>query len=239
MIRDNKTEDIIRLSTAEWYPYISKDLPNYGCDAQIVSEAFALEGIRVEYIFMPWARGYYEAETGLVDGAIEWMKLEEREVKFYFSEKPYNTQENIFLSHRDNPLDWETLDDLIGKKIGITVGYGYGGKLDELLANPDVIFETASSDEANIRKLLDGRIDVFPIERTVGEGILTKYFSTEERDQIILNPKPLSQFYPYVILTKALPENQERIEKYNRGFETLVNSGRYQKILETCFSEDS
>ena len=47
----------VRLANGEWPPYTSLNLPNLGCDSQVVTEAFALEGIGVEYDFFPWARG--------------------------------------------------------------------------------------------------------------------------------------------------------------------------------------
>ena len=46
-------EQVIRLANGEWPPYTSKDLPNYGLGSQIVSEAFAEVGIKVEYGFFP------------------------------------------------------------------------------------------------------------------------------------------------------------------------------------------
>ncbi len=58
-----------------------------------------------------------------------------------------------------------TIDDLRGKRVGITLGYPY---TRELLDNPHIIFDKAPSDEINTKKLIAGRIDAFVVEERTG-----------------------------------------------------------------------
>ena len=51
----------ITLANGEWAPYLSKGLKHSGYMSHIVSEAFAEEGIEVEYVFLPWKRGFEDA----------------------------------------------------------------------------------------------------------------------------------------------------------------------------------
>ncbi len=44
------TEETIRLTNGEWIPFLSEDLKHYGVISRIVKEAFALEGMKVEYV---------------------------------------------------------------------------------------------------------------------------------------------------------------------------------------------
>ncbi len=44
--------DSIRITTGEWPPYISESLPGYGVVSRIVTEAFKLENIRVEFVLL-------------------------------------------------------------------------------------------------------------------------------------------------------------------------------------------
>ena len=78
-----RAEKAIRLTTGEWAPYISEKLEHFGLVSRIVTEAFALEGVKVEYIFLPWKRAYQEALIGKYDGSAVWTRNSEREKGFY------------------------------------------------------------------------------------------------------------------------------------------------------------
>ena len=49
-------EETIRITNGEWPPYMSKKLKHYGLASRITTEAFASQGVKVEYGFFPWAR---------------------------------------------------------------------------------------------------------------------------------------------------------------------------------------
>ena len=49
-------QQTVRLAVGEWEPYVSQNLPQKGLIARIITEAFALEGVKVELGFFPWAR---------------------------------------------------------------------------------------------------------------------------------------------------------------------------------------
>ncbi|MBF0233705.1 MAG: hypothetical protein HQK65_11810 [Desulfamplus sp.] len=63
-------KEIIRLTNGEWPPYLHKELKYYGVASRIVTEAFALEGITVEYDFFPWGRAYEYAKSGEWNGSL-------------------------------------------------------------------------------------------------------------------------------------------------------------------------
>jgi polar amino acid transport system substrate-binding protein len=69
--------ETLLLTNGEWPPYLSKNLKYYGSASRIVTEAFALEGINVEYKFFPWKRAYKNAELGIWDGSVVWFDTPE------------------------------------------------------------------------------------------------------------------------------------------------------------------
>ncbi|MCP4294729.1 MAG: hypothetical protein GY786_03900 [Proteobacteria bacterium] len=69
------SEEIIRITNGEWPPSLSKDLKYYGVGSRTVAEAFALEGIKVEYGFFPWGRFYRYAKRGDWDGSILTLEI--------------------------------------------------------------------------------------------------------------------------------------------------------------------
>lgn len=47
---------LFRVTTWEWPPMISRELKGGGPLCRLVTHAFALEGVRVEFDFYPWKR---------------------------------------------------------------------------------------------------------------------------------------------------------------------------------------
>ncbi len=225
---------ILHMAIGEWPPYTGKNLPHFGCDAWVVTEAFAQEGITVTYDFFPWARALDLSRNGDWDGTMEWDNSPALRADFFVSQDFLSAQEWVFFSHVDRPFSWRTPDDLSGKVVGLTSGYTYSSVFENLRRKGNIHFEEASSDQANFRKLLMGRIDVFPIERNVGLVLLNQNFTPEERNKITYDPHPIKDFHPHVFLSRANPANEDRIERFNRGFQQLKDSGRYAEIIKEC-----
>lgn len=224
----------IRLANGSWEPYNGPGLPHGGCEAQVVEEAFALQGITVEFGFFPWARSYSLSATGAWDGTLAWDDTPEHRADHYLSAEPITLQEWVFFYLKGRPLDWKTLDDLSGKTIGVTTGYVYSDAFKDIKARGMATFLESSSDEANFRMLLAGRIDVFPMERRVGKYMLQSIFSSEEQAQISESTESFSQFQSYLLLSRAVPENEQRMVLFDRGFQELKESGRYAEIMDKC-----
>jgi len=78
--------ETVRLSTSDYPPYNSEILKHYGLIPRIVTEAFRLEGIDVEYEFFPWKRSYLASAAGDFHGTLQWYYSPEREKEHYYSD---------------------------------------------------------------------------------------------------------------------------------------------------------
>ncbi|MCP4687520.1 MAG: amino acid ABC transporter substrate-binding protein, partial [Desulfobacterales bacterium] len=96
-------EETITLTNGEWPPYMSERLEHHGVVSRIVVEAFALEGVRVEYSFFPWIRALSLAKAGAFDGSVVWWKTPEREKDFFFSD-PVLDVRYVFFHLKSNPF---------------------------------------------------------------------------------------------------------------------------------------
>jgi polar amino acid transport system substrate-binding protein len=225
---------LIRLTNGEWNPYTGTALPGYGCDSKVVSEVFTKVGYSVEYGFFPWARAYSLAETGEWDGTVEWDDTPNHQKDFYISSEPLSAQQWVFYYRKDRSFTWNSLDDLIGKIVGITSGYAYSNAFNDLIKSGKVTFEEASSDEANFNKLLAGRIDVFPIEKNVGHSILLKSFTPDQQASLAFHPKAFHDFHPYLLLSKKIKSNSALIKSFDVELKKLKNSPEYTDIMKAC-----
>lgn len=226
-------EETIRLATGEWPPYYSKDLKHNGLALRIITEAFALEGIKVEFEFYPWARGLLSAERGTVDGAATWTATEEREKLFYASD-PVFEGEWVFFHLKSFPFNWETYDDLKGIDIGGTLEYDYGDDFKNAEAAKKIVVQRVPKDEQNFDKILFGRIKIFPQFLDVGYYQLQELYKPEDAHLFTHHPKPLKVVPSNLLLSKKLEKNKRLIVLFNRGLRQLKETGKYdQYILES------
>lgn len=231
-IQDSENKNL-RLANGNWPPYNGEDLFKGGCDSQVISETFALAGYEVEFGYFPWARSYALSKSGEWDGTMAWDDTVEHRMDHWISAEPTSVQQWVFFYKRGSDFDWNTLEDLKGKTIGVTTGYVYSDAFSEL-SNDEIKFLESTSDEANFRMLIAGRIDAFPMEKEVGLTIIGEIFTSDEQSQIAYNEKPLSEFQSYLLLSKAISENEARMKQFDQAFFDLVESGRYAEIMNQC-----
>lgn len=224
--------EIVRLTNGEWPPYQSPDLPHYGAASWLAQRAFELEGYEVKYGFFPWSRAYYMAETGQYDGSLIWSYSKERAKKFLYSE-PFIHTNTVFFYNRENPLKWDDWADLKGKVIGATTGYYYGEAFAQAEAAGLFTVDRVSSDELNLKKLIAGRLDAFPLSLDVGRYMLRAHFNDIERARIDWHPKPLRKTAYHLIISRKSPRAQALVEAFNRGVAKLKASGEYERIMQS------
>ena len=118
----------------------------------------------------------------------------------------------------------KTLDDLKGKRIGITRGYPYAREVTE---NKNFTIEAAPSDESNIRKLVAGHLEAFVLDEKTG----IKAFETLGLTaQMQYDPKqPVSRQDVYYAFQNS-PEGAALASQFSTALAQMKADGRYQKI---------
>ncbi|MCP4720153.1 MAG: amino acid ABC transporter substrate-binding protein [Desulfobacteraceae bacterium] len=224
--------DKVRLTSGEWPPYTSKDLPHYGLMSQIVTEAFDLMGIDAEYTFSDsWKRSFIQALNGKFDGSLTWISTPKRKKNFYFCNSPI-TLENVFFHLKNLQFDWHTLEDLKPFRISVTSSYSYGKKFDTAIKSGKLTPYIVYNDITNILNLLHGRIEICPMNKEVGYALIRKHLPPEEQARITHHPKSLEKIFPTVIISKQidLQRAEHLVTTFNTGLKRLKQSGRYEKI---------
>jgi polar amino acid transport system substrate-binding protein len=220
----------LRITNGEWPPYLGREEPGYGIASRIVTRAFERAGYRVEYEFHPWARSLYLARRGQRDGTAVWMPSSERREDFFIS-RPVIVTEYVFFHRADMPFDWENTADLADYRIGLTRGYDYGDVIDRVTSLGIATTETVSSDELNFHKLLAGRIDLFPMDRVVGQRMISDLLSEKEAKALTWHPEPVREDRLHLLLSREVAGNAERIEDFNRALKAMRREGGIERIL--------
>ena len=219
----------ITLANGEWPPYLSEKLPYYGGLSRVVTEAFASQGIRVDYRFYPWRRAFVEAEQGAVDGSVLWTSTPERQASFLFSDPVFTTEDVLFF-RKAQPVHWQHLSDLAGIVLGGTIGYTYGDEFGRLEREGVLHVERIANEEINFQKLLIGRIGAFPMDREVGTYMLS-HSPHNLGEQIDFDPKVILSAPLYLIVSKNTPDGPELIRRFNTGLAELKRGGRVDQYI--------
>lgn len=220
----------ICITNGEWPPYMGQDLPDYGPVSAIIEQAFALEGIAVQWQFYPWARAMLAAESGQCEGAAVWSRNDERQGKFYFSQPIINNQTQ-FLYLKSKPFDWQNIDDLQTLAVGGTIGFDYGPVFQQAESKGTIRVKRLPNERLGIRMLLANRLDIFPIDRVVAQAMLLQDFTAEQRASLAFHPRPLRTDPLYLLLSRKVAGNLTLLEHFNRGLQQLKENGTYDELM--------
>ena len=230
------TAQTLVLTNGEWPPLFSEHLPHGGVGSRMITEAFAQSDILVEYDYAPWKRALDLAAHDDHHGSVGWRKTKKRQRYFLFS-KPLFTVDTVFFYNKSRPFDWARIEDVGHLKIGATLGYTYIDQLRSITRQHAGKLELAPSDEVNLRKLISGRIDVFPRSKSVGCFILNTQIGFPSAKTITYHPQPLRSGPIYLLISKNVPNAQTLIEQFNTGLLKLKESGRYDHIMHDCMKD--
>ena len=228
----NLFAETIRITNGEWEPFLSKYTYQYGFSSHIVTEAFKLEGITVEWGFFPWQRAYQNAKSSSDwDASCCWWPDKAVEQDFLFSDTITETS-LVFFHLKSFNFQWNSLQDLKGIKIGGTLNYDYGKKITDAISAKTLEIDFALKDEFNYKKLLAGRIQLFLNDPSVGKAQILNSLSVKEAGLITYNPKKFGKNTIHFIIRKNHPQDKYFIDKFNAGMKKLKKSGRYIEMLK-------
>jgi len=223
----------ITLAFGQWAPYHSTSLPGNGLASMIYSEAFALEGIDVKYDVLPWKRGYDLAMRGEVHGSVGWLKTDERERHFIFSD-PVMFSRVVMFHKRDLDLNWETLEDIKNYQVVLPLG-----DLSHELVRPAMRggrggVQTSNNYLLGMKMLIEGRADIFICNAEVGKFLLTTHFP--HVNNVTQHPTPVIKGASHLIISRNIPNGQALVKRFNKGLKTLKQNGRYDDIFNIFYN---
>lgn len=229
----SNTSKKITAAADPWPPFVDDKNPSDGLSLEIIRAAYKTQGYEVEMVYVPWAR----AEAGVKDGTYDilpdvWIN-EDRKKEMLFSNY-YATNDIKFIKQKMNPFQYNGLNSLKGKNIGVIRGYGYD---EEFLNSKLFTREEAGNLIQNIRKLIAQRIDLTLEDEIVATHLIREYDLSVPSSQALL-PRiefvktPLSTNYMYISAGYKNPRHKEIIEAFNKGLKIIKENGTYETIFK-------
>jgi len=228
------SEETILIGVSDWPPYLAQNLQYNGIAAQVIRESFASEGFKTELSFLPWKRAYKSAERGDLAGTFGWGWRADRVKHFYYSDNVFDSKQ-VFFHLKKYKFDWKSVVDLEGISIGGTIGYKYEKKFDDAEKAGKLYVDRALSDHHNFKKLVSGRIDIFPMEIAGGIEMLIREYGPGIMELVTYHPKPLVVEPIFLLISRKNKDNKRILESFNKGLRTLKSNGTYDQYFDDLY----
>ena len=219
----------LTLGVGEWPPYSGQDVHKFGLLSLLASEVLNEAGYQSTLVQDDWGVIYDQTRGGKIDFSVGWLKSEARQKEVLFS-TPIVYASNVFFHHKDLPFSWDSLEDLSGLRIGITKGYSYGESFREARKLFNLRVSEANTDLDNVRRLVDGKIDLFLVEQKVGRHILDQHYAWQS-NHFVADEKPLFREPLHLIVGKSHPQGESLLKSVDKAIEALKSDGRYQTLI--------
>ena len=219
----------INLTAFDYPPFYFDDGNGLeGIAVDIVDELCKRMKIKAVLKNYPLKRALNSLNSGSSDGMMILIRNSEREEYLHFS-VPVCTARGFIWSlaeEDEKAVEFSRFEDLLPYKIGITAGYSYGEKFDEFLKKADT--EVANTDYNNYKKLMAGRIDIFPGNYFVAKGIMNR--DPELKGKFIHSEKSFIEWDLCMAVSKK-SSYSSRLEEINRIIKDLIAEGFIDKAV--------
>lgn len=211
----------VSLTSLEWPPYIGESLPDHGAIAVVAREAFAAMGYTLHIKFFPWMRAIHNAKAdNAYAGYFPEYYAKATEKEFLFS-APIGLTPLGFLERKDDPVTWQTLDDLKTIMIGTVSGYVNTEEFDQKAAAGELQIEPVNADTLNILKVAARRMRLAVIDRHVLDYLLEHDAEVAGvKDEIQFNANILEEKQLFICFRRS-PENERLRDIFNEGLQKI------------------
>ncbi|AZT85295.1 amino acid ABC transporter substrate-binding protein [Marinobacter sp. NP-4(2019)] len=169
---------ILHVATSEYPPFeYVEDGTLVGEDVTTIRNVLDRMGMEPVFLVVPWRRAEARVRSGQSDMLFSLTHSEERARHYYFT-APINTAQDVFFTRTDSNIEWQTLDDLEGLRLGLSSSYSYAPEFMNWLETADIEIIWISQhrpDLTGLRMVAYDRIDLFICEQTVCHFLLEKF----------------------------------------------------------------
>lgn len=226
-LRASAAEAITILAEDDYFPYSRRgpDGKAEGITVDVILAAYEAAGVDLHYKTENFDRAMAKVRDGRAVACFNTPRENRIEDIYAWPRNELYTSETFIYARHDHPGLIKSIKDMAGKKIGLTIGYGYG---DELHNDRLVLKDWGRNDKMNVRKLVAGRVDFVALNKYIASRLVAELGVA---DKIKAVGKLPSDRKMYLVFSKRHPRAAEAMEQFDRGFDFIKQSGVYQRIF--------
>lgn len=240
----NAPPRVLRIAAEEYPPlhYDERGTPKGAC-VELMGRILTRLHVPYEIRFYPFTRLWMLMERGKVDAAPSISYKANREAVLYFTEeqKAFDTTgavpadylwmtEYVFFvnSKYRSSLRFDSYEQIKadGYRVGVNARYSYDR--DFLAAGLKTVTQVDPRDSFN--QLSEGRIDLYPMDRIVGMGVVRDMGLS---DRIAILPRPLFR-KPYLMCFSRVsdyPGMEALMGRFYEELRRMRDSGEYERVM--------
>lgn len=217
--------EVVTAAQDPWPPFVQKGV-DPGISVEIATEAYKTQGYELQMKVMPWTRAMNEVKNANVDLIIAAWKTAERTQFLRYSE-PYANNRIKFITLASDTFEFNGLDSLKGKSVGVARGYAYGEAFN---AAGGFKRPTANDLIANLRKLSSKRIDMTLEDEIVAKAQMSA--NDLDSNKFRFTDNALSDNPVYVVSGISNSRSEKLIAAFNKGLSEIKKNGTFDKVME-------
>lgn len=228
----------LQIVTLEYRPHIfTEDNVVKGIYYDVIMEMGKRTGIQVEIMVLPWRRALNMLEQGECDAAFPASKTPEREMyAIFMNEDLYKSEYGLFV-RRGEEFQFDKIEDLYGKTIGIAAGNACTPEFEEAKkAHRFTIDEGGGTIEQNFQKLIRDRFDIYIVNIMAGLDAIKRLNIS---DQVTVLPKRIAKgagegLPKYLMFSKAakIDKKEELMLLFDKTLVEMKTDGTVNAIIE-------
>ena len=222
---DNKK--IIIAAEDAWAPFANPD--GTGMAHEVIIAAFATQNIDVEFHVFPYARVLHYLDSGAYVAGFNVPIDKLTEQKYLLGSTPLYEAYSGYYHNTNKPLAITTREDFTGESVGVVRGFGYGQHHIDLIADKYIYAVPTSSDEANIKRLILGRLDSALIFLKVANLLKRQHKLPDEIELAFINEGTDI----YLAFSKSHPQSKHYQAIFENGLFTIITNGERERILSS------
>ncbi|SDV10636.1 substrate-binding periplasmic protein [Pseudomonas mucidolens] len=217
----------LRLVADAWPPFTDVTLLNGGLATDIVTTALARAGYPSDFKQVPWARALMGVGDGRYDVLINAWYDDTRKQLGQFSAE-YLLNRVRFLKRRDDPVEFQNLQQLQAYPIAVVRGYAYSTDFD---AEPGLQKIPVHNFAMAVRMLAAERVRL-----TVEDEYVARYYLAREsprvRNALEFLPKTLSENSLHILVSLKNPKHEQIVAGFDREIARMKADGSYARLLK-------
>ena len=215
----------LKLVADEWPPFTSKQ-QGQRIAVDLVQTALRRAAVDAELQIIAWQNVLSGVKEGKYDAIVGAWKTPDREQYLLFS-RSYLENRIMLIGRQDNKIEFDSIGQLKGKKVGVVSGYAYG---DGITKNKDITKVSGTTVADNIKKLLRGEVDFILADALVAQAII-EHLPADVTGKLKIYDKEVLTQSLYFAVRKNRPNAQGLLDKFNNAVEQMIADGTYNKIL--------
>ncbi|EKD25495.1 MAG: extracellular solute-binding protein [uncultured bacterium (gcode 4)] len=214
--------------TSEYRPYVYMENGEIkGIVGEMMTTTLDEMGADYDILVYSWTRGQYLLDMGEIFGAFPYAITDARLEKYIFTDSMLDVKKakDIFYYYSEDTQALSNLEfeDLQKYRVGGIGGYYYLDDLDQL----GISYDLSSNEAECFKKLVEGRIDLFPIDERVGDDFIKRNYPELEQNfhksNLYFKAKNPGN---YIMLNKNHPLSERFTLAFNQMFYQLRTTGK-------------